>query len=323
MNCVWQLEKETFEDLPGFIFACSNDIVAPSEDRHAMHPEVQRQVTRIRTDLDYFNDLEIRSLVQHGYCVARKTCRSNPDFFGNNISDGPPWDPIAGDQSTSVSVAGRTSDPITWARKLQKSSRRRIWSAMFSLRDWPTYVWGPLILLFVVGEPYIFLASHRKAQRNEAVLKALSQCKQIEVQISSAARSLQADASFLTELPPIQGIIDARNRPAADAAKDAEGEQGEEVWRERLEVIFQGMLAANPAYLSAAYLELDELGGREMTRLAISLVWLFSSWIWSPWLASCWRPLPSNWLWWFENSRTSNGLREADRTPDRDLVHRP
>jgi len=266
MDRVWQLEKETFEDTPGFLFASINDAVAPSEDRFAMHPEVQRQVARIRTDLDYFDDLEIRSLAQHGYCVARKMCRSNPEFFGNDLPDGPSWDPIADVQPTPVSVPGRASEPIAWARRLQKSSRRRVWSTMFSLRDWPTYVWAPLILLLLFGGPYIFLAAQRTAQRNEAVLTAVSQAKQIEVQITSAVRTLQADASFMSQLPPIQGIIDARKRPEADAAK-VTGSESEEVWRERLEIIFQGLLATNPAYLSGAYLELDEHGGRELVRV--------------------------------------------------------
>jgi predicted acylesterase/phospholipase RssA len=266
MDRVWQLEKETFKDVPGFVFASINDVVMPSEDRFAISPVVQQQVARVRTDLDYFDDLEIRSLAQHGYCVARKTCRSNPEFFGNDLPDGPSWDPTTDVQSNPESVPGRASESIAWARRLQKSSRRKIWSTMFSFRDWPTYVWVPLILLLLFGGPYIFFASQRTAQRNETVLTAVSQGKQIEVQITAAVRSLQADASFMSELPPIQGIIDAKKRLGADTAKET-GSESEEVWRERLEEIFEGLLHASPAYLSGAYLELDESGGREIVRV--------------------------------------------------------
>jgi predicted acylesterase/phospholipase RssA len=266
MNRVWQLERETFDDTPGFFFASINDVVSPSRDRYALHPEVQQQVNGVRTDLDYFNDLEIRSLAQHGYCVARNTCRSSPESFGNDLPDGPPWDPIADSRSTSVAFAGGVSESIQCARKLQKSSKRRIWSAMFSLSDWPTYVWIPLILLLLFGGPYSYMAANRKARRNETVLTATHQAKQIEVQITSAVRTLHADATFMSTLPPIQGIIDARKSPEANPAKPYEGES-EEVWRERLEAIFEGLLRANPACLSGIYLQLDESGGREIVRV--------------------------------------------------------
>lgn len=268
MDRVWQLERETFDEMPGCIFASINDVVSPSEDRYALHPEVQHQVMRVRTDLDYFNDLEIQSLAQHGYCVARKTCRSNPESFGSDLPSGPSWNPIAANQSTPVSLTERTSQSIEIARQLQKSSRRRIWSSMLSLSDWPTYVWIPLILLFLVGGPSLYIASNRKARRNETVLTATSQAKQIEVQIAAAVRTLRADATFMSTLPPIQGIIAARQSPDANPGMHDESEvESEEVWRERLEMIFEGLLRTNPACLSAVYLQLDESDGREIVRV--------------------------------------------------------
>jgi predicted acylesterase/phospholipase RssA len=264
MNRVWQLEKETFQNTPGCVFVDINDVVSQSEDRWAMQPVVQNEVMRIRTDLDYFNDLEIRSLVKHGYCVARKTCRANPKSLGNSLPEGPSWDPVVDSGSTSGSFPDVTSEPVASARMLQKSAKRRIWSSMFSLRDWPTYVLVPLILLLLFGGPYLFIKSQRTAQRNETVLTATSQVMQIEVQIASAIESLKAASTFMSELPPIQEIIDARKRP--EAALDEEKESVE-VWCERLEDIFQGLLRARPACLSAAYMELDESGGREIVRV--------------------------------------------------------
>ena len=94
MDRVWQLENETFKDTPGFVFARITDFVDPEQDPTALHPEVQRQLPSIRTDLDRFSDLEISSLVRQGYCVGRKACRAHPDLFGSELPVNPPWDPI-------------------------------------------------------------------------------------------------------------------------------------------------------------------------------------------------------------------------------------
>src|SRR4029077_19509588 len=82
MDRVWQLESETFKDAAGFKFARITDVVEPEEDATALHPEIQRQLPTIRTDLDRFSPLEIETLVRHGYCVGRKACRSLPGVFG-------------------------------------------------------------------------------------------------------------------------------------------------------------------------------------------------------------------------------------------------
>ncbi len=89
MDRVWQLEIEKFHDSPGFVFAPITDVVEPAEDPTALHPEVQRQVANIRTDLDRFSPLEISALVRHGYGVGRKACRSHPALFGTDIPDTP------------------------------------------------------------------------------------------------------------------------------------------------------------------------------------------------------------------------------------------
>ncbi len=68
-----------FEDTPGFVFAPITEVVEPAEDPTCVHPEIQRQVVNIRTDFDRFSNLEISSLVRHGYCVGRKACRAHPE----------------------------------------------------------------------------------------------------------------------------------------------------------------------------------------------------------------------------------------------------
>ena len=93
MNRVWQLETDVFTGIPGFVFAPISKVVALDEDPTADHPEVQRMVAGIRTDLDRFSPLEIRTLVRHGYCVGRSACRGRPDLFGT-IPANMPWDPL-------------------------------------------------------------------------------------------------------------------------------------------------------------------------------------------------------------------------------------
>src|SRR6185295_11301009 len=96
MDRVWQLENETFKGTPGFVFAPITAVIEPEDDPTAPHPEIQRQAANIRTDLDHFTDLEISSLVRHGYCVGRQVCRSRPDWFGAELPGNPPWEPIPG-----------------------------------------------------------------------------------------------------------------------------------------------------------------------------------------------------------------------------------
>ena len=58
----------------------------------------------------------------------------------------------------------------------------------------------------------------------------------------------------MSTLPPIQGIIEARG--------GVEENEGEDVWRGRLETIYEGLLRANPSYLSISY---TAVAGEETT----------------------------------------------------------
>jgi predicted acylesterase/phospholipase RssA len=101
MNRVWQLETDVFSGAPGFVFAPISKIVEPEEDPTADHPEVQRMAAGIRTDLDRFSPLEIRTLVRHGYCVGRSACRACPGLFGT-IPTNAPWDPLSPPDARSL-----------------------------------------------------------------------------------------------------------------------------------------------------------------------------------------------------------------------------
>lgn len=173
MDRVYQLEHEAFENSPGVLFFQMTDVVERSQDPDAPHPEIQRQAARIRTDLDRFTPLEISSLVQHGYCVARQTCRDQA-LFNEDIPAGPPWDPLApdepeGDQEPSPAGSLSAADrALPTARDLRYSSVRRIWRTLFSFRDWPTYVWIALLALVTLSFPYqLYQANQRARQQNQ------------------------------------------------------------------------------------------------------------------------------------------------------------
>jgi predicted acylesterase/phospholipase RssA len=184
MDRVWQLEMETFQDAPGFVFAPVTEVVEPAEDPTALHPEVQRQVARIRTDLDRFSPLEISSLVRHGYCVGRKACRACPDLFGADLPANAPWDPVPAQRGAAppAAAAGHPDGPTkvpaaatTDARVLQASALRRIWSTMLDRRDWVSYVYVPIIIPILVLLPYAAFKTYRSMHRYNQLVASYAQ----------------------------------------------------------------------------------------------------------------------------------------------------
>jgi predicted acylesterase/phospholipase RssA len=196
MDRVWQLESETFHGTPGFVFAPITEIVWPSDDPTVLHPEIQRQLGNVRTDLDYFSDLEIRSLVQHGYCVARSVCRSRPDLFGKELPKDHPWNPIppTDDAAVKQPPATRFARLLRWltpaernadrrapaavtleARTLQGSALRHIWSRMLDYRDWVSYIYVPIIASILVLLPYLAYKAYRYHSNVNQIIDSLSQ----------------------------------------------------------------------------------------------------------------------------------------------------
>jgi predicted acylesterase/phospholipase RssA len=184
MDRVWQLEVDKFHDVPGYVFAPITDVVEPAEDATVMHPEVQRQVAVIRTDLDRFSPLEISSLVRHGYCVGRKACRAHPDLFGANLPGDAPWDPIpalrgaapAGAAVERQDAASRTpAAATTVARKLQCSAVRRIWTTLLDWRDWVSYLYVPILVPILVLLPYIAIRVYEHTHRLNQLVQSFAQ----------------------------------------------------------------------------------------------------------------------------------------------------
>lgn len=193
MDRVWQLENEKFEDTFGYVFARVIDVVGPHEDATALHPEVQRQTANIRTDLDAFSPLEISCLIRHGYCIGRKACRSRADLFGGNLPTNPPWDPVPAasipqnappvarpngtkpDTAPSTSGTNHDTAPSTiQARMLQPSALRHIWGNLFSIRDWTSYVYVPLLFTLLILLPYLMVQSYLTSRRVNHLVESLA-----------------------------------------------------------------------------------------------------------------------------------------------------
>ena len=184
MDRVWQLEIETFQDAQGFVFAPMTEVVDPAEDPTTLHPEIQRQVARIRTDLDRFSPLEISSLVGHGYSVCRKACRAHPELFGTDLPGNAPWNPLPAPYSAPPAVeavtprdgptrvpAAATSD----ARALQGSGLRRIWSTLLDPRDWVSYIYVPILVPILVLLPYFAYTSYQHSHLLNQLVDSFSQ----------------------------------------------------------------------------------------------------------------------------------------------------
>ena len=184
MDRVWQLELENFHDSPSFVFAPLTEVVEPTEDPTALHPEIQRQAVNVRTDFDRFSPLEISILVRHGYCVARKVCRRTPTCLEPSCRSALPGIPFPGHAPPPLPLRcqlpgrGPSAEPVAAtveARALQNSALRRIWSTLLDRRDWTSYVYVPLLIPILVLAPYLVVKSQQRSQRVNHLVESLSQ----------------------------------------------------------------------------------------------------------------------------------------------------
>ncbi|HMF18286.1 MAG TPA: patatin-like phospholipase family protein, partial [Gemmataceae bacterium] len=199
MDRVWQLEIDTFMGTPGFVFAPMSKVIEHEEDPTALHPEMQRAATDIRSDLDRFSPLEISSLIRHGYCIGRSACRSRPDLFGETIPADAPWDPLASARVETSSkepakpipaatlpnaspaqkeAADSVPAPVletVESRQLQKSAGRRFWSTLLDYRDWTSYVYVPLLIPIFTLLPYFIVKAYERSRRTNQIMESLAQ----------------------------------------------------------------------------------------------------------------------------------------------------
>lgn len=183
---VWQLERENFGQHPDFTFIQITDRVDEASDPTALPFVVQAEVQSIRTDLDRFSDLEINALARHGYAVSRSVLETAlPAAESEPTRSAPqaPWAPVAqrGAASALCSESGADARSDTGpsratraARKLRRSSRRRVWSTLLDLRDWPSYLYLAAALLLFVVLPWKVVSLWHRAQSQAQIIDAIT-----------------------------------------------------------------------------------------------------------------------------------------------------
>jgi predicted acylesterase/phospholipase RssA len=174
---VGQLERENFASQPGFLFIPITATVDPQSDPTALHPVVQAEVQSVRTDMDRFTPTEINALAMHGYEVARKVYRDHFATARGPVADTPPWAPLPEAGASRGHNPGRTAStaPATLtARTLRGSSRRKVWSTLLSVRDWPTFLYIALAGLVFLYLPYQVYQLYRRAQVQATVIDSIA-----------------------------------------------------------------------------------------------------------------------------------------------------
>ncbi|EAQ79734.1 serine/threonine-protein kinase [Blastopirellula marina] len=120
---------------------------------------------------------------------------------------------------------------------------------------------GLLLVTGIVGLTVMIVASHQASRANRQIrldeMRAYN--REIEVQLRTTTEQISKDARFMSNLPPIQALI------AAEAGK-TDGEP-EAVWQDRLEMIYEEFLRANPDYVSIAYMKLTAEAATDIVRV--------------------------------------------------------
>ena len=182
MDRVRQLERNKFIQSKQCMFISITDIVSEESDPTVLHPEIQAQVGRIRTDLDRFSELEIRALIQQGYCVARHICRSLPTAMSSSVEEGLRWEPLR-----KLNVSNKAADAADLnqgekvtkvAKALQRSRNRQIVKSFLDLRDWLTWIYIPLMVVLVGVIPFFAYQNYRDAQFYSALRKNVAQMRE-------------------------------------------------------------------------------------------------------------------------------------------------
>ena len=101
-----------------------------------------------------------------------------------------------------------------------------------------------------------------KQQRQFDELSVYS--NEFEVQLQSTAIELMRNTRFMSTLPPIQAIIDAR---VGVKGTDNNTAEGQEVWEDRLATIYIGLLRANPNYRSVNYAAIENEQATSLVRV--------------------------------------------------------
>jgi hypothetical protein len=115
-----------------------------------------------------------------------------------------------------------------------------------------------IVLLVTAGTLAISSRHNHVAQAQIRFDRMRGEAHELAVQLEATASNLTKDVRFMSALPPIQGLARARGGSAED---------DEQVWRERLDTIYEGILRANPDYRSVAFATIEDDGAKEVVRV--------------------------------------------------------
>lgn len=120
---------------------------------------------------------------------------------------------------------------------------------------------GLVAVTVIVAIAVMIAASHQADRANRQIRfdEMRGYNRELEVQLRATAEQVSKDARFMSNLPPIQALIPGE-------AKEAGGESPD-VWRGRLEMIYEEFLRANPDYVAIAYMELSEDAATDIVRV--------------------------------------------------------
>ena len=111
--------------------------------------------------------------------------------------------------------------------------------------------------VILVASSYQSLIARRQSRFEEIKGEA----REIGVQFAANFEHLAKNVRFMSNVPPIQGIVVARAATPNPAA------ESEETWRARLEMIYEGLLRANRDYLAVVYLSVEMGSAEELVRV--------------------------------------------------------
>jgi predicted acylesterase/phospholipase RssA len=137
---IHDLEVEMAQDTC-FVSVNIDTVIPKAEDCHALLPDIQIQLPGVRTDLDAFSDLEIRALVQHGYCAGRAAIKKKLEDLPLDCLERTPWDGTEGGGSKALGPADK--------EKLSRSKFRKL--RMLSLMDRATYIHAGFVLAAILA----------------------------------------------------------------------------------------------------------------------------------------------------------------------------
>lgn len=97
-----------------------------------------------------------------------------------------------------------------------------------------------------------------RSTRRQTYSNSRSEGRELRTAMQSAVRDLERNVRFMSSLPPIQGIINALN----DRQDDEIG-----IWRERLRVVYEGLLKTNCDFCAVSYARVADGKYEELVRL--------------------------------------------------------